>query len=125
MQSVPGIANVVSSVLLTDLAELGTLNRKQVAALAGLAPFNFDSGGMRGKRRIFAGRVGARCALFQATQVAVRHNPLLKGIYEGLLARGKEKMVALVACARRLLVMLNAMIRTMTPWNPNLGGAAV
>jgi len=92
---------------------------REIAALVGLAPFNRDSGTLRGQRCIWGGRVSVRCALYMATLVAVRHNPVLRSFYAGLLGRGKAKKVALVACMRKLLVMLNAMMKTQTHWNPD------
>ena len=102
---------------LVYLPELGQLNRKEIAALAGLAPFNRDSGRYRGKRTIWGGRASVRTLLYLATLVAVRHNPPLRAYYEHLLAKGKLKMVALVACMRKLLTCLNAMVRNHTPWD--------
>ena len=116
--TVKGIANNIAAVLLADLPELGQLGSKQITALVGLAPFNFDSGQMRGSRHIFGGRSSVRCALFQAAKVASTHNPYIKPLYQRLIAAGKPVKVALIACARHLLVMLNAMIRDNKPWNP-------
>jgi transposase len=116
--SVKGIANNIAAVLLADLPELGQLGPKQISALVGLAPFNFDSGHMCGSRHIFGGRCSVRCALYQAAKVASRHNPYIKPLYQRLIAAGKPTKVALIACARHLLVMLNAMIRDGKPWSP-------
>jgi transposase len=116
--TVKGIADNIAAVILADLPELGTLNPKQISALVGLAPFNFDSGQMKGSRHIFGGRSSVRCALYQAARVAAKHNPYIKSLYQRLIAKGKPTQVALIACARHLLVMLNAMIRDNLPWNP-------
>jgi len=123
LQSVPGIGPTISRVLLADLPELGQLSREKITALVGLAPFNVDSGKSRGKRQIWGGRASVRVATFQAALVAARHNPVIKAFYERLLARGKAKKVALVACARKLLHILNAMVRNKTPWGVIQGAA--
>lgn len=120
LQSVPGVGPQVSRVLLAELPELGTLPSRKLAALAGLAPFARDSGRARGKRRIFGGRGGVRSALYQAALVASRFNAPLARCYQSLLARGKAKKVALVAVARRLLTVLNAMLRDHRPWDEKL-----
>jgi transposase len=117
LQSVPGIGPQVSRVLLAELPELGTLSSRKLAALVGLAPYNRDSGRRRGRRRIFGGRSVVRAALYQAALVAMRFNAPLSRCYQGLLARGKAKKVALVALARRLLTILNAMLRHRCPWD--------
>jgi transposase len=117
LQSVPGIGPQVARVLLAELPELGALPARQLAALVGLAPFNHDSGRSRGRRRIFGGRAGVRAALYQAALVASRFNAPLARRYQALLARGKAKKVALVAVARRLLTILNAMLRNRLPWD--------
>ena len=117
-RSVPGIGPVSARTLLLDLPELGTLSRQRIAALVGVAPFNCDSGTMRGRRAIWGGRAPLRATLYMATLVAVRHNPVLKTCYERLLAAGKAKKVALVACMRKLLTILNAMVKHQTPWQP-------
>jgi transposase len=124
LQSVPGVGDTVSRTLLASLPELGTLNRKEIAALVGVAPFNCDSGRMRGKRRIWGGRAHVRRVLYMAALVATRHNPVLKAFYERLKAAGKPPKVALVACMRKLLTILNAILRTGKPWNPALAPAA-
>jgi len=121
LRSVPGIGPVVSLTLVAELPELGTLNRRQVAALAGIAPYNNDSGRRQGRRSIWGGRVEVRNALYMATLVASRRNPLIKAHYEALVARGKEKKVALVACMRQLLSRLNQMLKTETAWDGSLG----
>lgn len=119
LESVPGIGSVVAITLLAALPELGTLDRRKMAALAGVAPMNRDSGAFRGKRKVWGGRARVRRAIYMATLVATRHNPVLKAFYQRLLAVGKTKKVALVACMRKLLTILNAMIRQHRPWNPS------
>jgi transposase len=118
LRSVPGVGPVTASTLLAELPELGTRNRQQIAALVGVAPLNKDSGKMRGKRRVFGGRAPVRRALYMATLVATQANPVIRTFYEHLLAQGKEKKVALTACMRKLLVILNSMIRNQQPWRP-------
>lgn len=114
--SSPGVGRVTVSTLLADLPELGTLNRQQIAALVGVAPFNKDSGSKRGRRRIFGGRASVRRALYMAALVACRFNPTIRCFYERLISRGKERKVALTACMRKLLVILNAMVRKNETW---------
>jgi transposase len=114
--SVPGVGKVMAATLLSALPELGQLSHKQIAALVGVAPFNYDSGQMRGKRRVFGGRANVRQVLFMATMVAVRYNPVLKVFYERLLERGKLKKVALVACMHKLLTIMNAMVKQGKAW---------
>jgi transposase len=116
LRSVPSIGPVVSVTLLADLPELGTLSRKQITALAGLAPLNRDSGTLRGKRTIWGGRASVRAALYMAALVGSRCNPVLRALYERLLAAGKTKKVALVACMRKLLTILNALLKARTRW---------
>ena len=123
LRSVPGIGPVLALTLLIDLPELGTLNRKQLAALVGVAPLNCDSGTFRGKRRVWGGRAHVRAALYMATLVAVRWNPVLHTFYTRLLATGKPKKVALVACMHKLLTLLHALLAHRTPWNPALAPA--
>lgn len=123
LESVPGIGRVISLNLLATLPELGTLNRRQISALAGVAPFNRDSGRMRGKRSIYGGRAATRAALYMAALVGARHNPVLKRFYLRLRAAGKPGKVALVACMRKLLTILNVMIREGTPWKPQPNAA--
>lgn len=118
MMSVKGVGSVTATTLLADLPELGTLNRQQIAALVGLAPLNKDSGRKRGKRHIFGGRKAVRSKLYMAALSASKHNPTIRSFYERLLAKGKLEKVALTACMRKLLVILNAMIRDMEPWQP-------
>lgn len=117
LQSVPGVGKVTSVTLLAQLPELGALNRKQIAALAGVAPLNRDSGQYRGARTIWGGRTSVRATLYMATLAAVRWNPPLRAFYQRLCARGKAKKVALTACMRKLLTILNAMLKYHTPWN--------
>ncbi len=116
LQSTPGIGPTMAHTLLAELPELGTLNRKQVAALVGVAPLNRDSGTLRGKRTVWGGRAQVRAPLFMCTLVAVRHNPVLKVFYQRLRAAGKAPKVALTACMRKLLTILNAMLKHRTPW---------
>jgi transposase len=114
--TVPGVGAVTAAALLAELPELGAMNRGQAAKLVGLAPLNRDSGSLRGKRMIGGGRTQVRRSLYMATIVATRHNTLIRRHYQQLLARGKAKMTALVACMRKLLLILNAMIKTNSPW---------
>jgi transposase len=116
LQSVPGVGMVTSLTLLAELPELGTLNRKQIASLVGVAPLNRDSGKMHARRSTWGGRASVRAALYMATLVATKHNHEIHAFYERLCAAGKAKKVAIVACMRKLLVILNAMIRNQTPW---------
>lgn len=118
LQSVPGVGPVVSRTLLSRMPELGSLSSKQIAALAGLAPMNRDSGLSRGRRTIWGGRAEVRAVLYMAAVTAARCNPLLRAFYERLLAAGKKPMVALIAVMRKLLTTLNAMVRDGTRWNP-------
>jgi transposase len=114
--SVPGVGLVTATGLLAELPELGTLNRGQAAKLVGLAPINRDSGSLRGKRMIGGGRAPVRRCLYMATIVATKHNQLIRNYYRQLLERGKAKMTALVACMRKLLLLLNALIKNNSPW---------
>jgi len=116
LQSVPGVGPVMSRTLLADLPELGTLSRRQLAALVGMAPFNQDSGRRRGRRTCWGGRAPVRTALYMATLVATKYNPVMAACYHRLLAAGKRKKVALVACMRKLLTILNAMVKHQTKW---------
>lgn len=116
LQSVPGVGKVVSTTLLIELPELGTLNRREIAALVGVAPLNRDSGTMRGKRTVWGGRAKLRAVLYMAALVGVRCNPVIAAFYRRLLNAGKAKKVALVACMRKLLTILNAIIRSNTFW---------
>ena len=124
LRSVPGIGPVVSATLLAELPELGRLSPKQIAALVGVAPFNCDSGTLRGRRAIWGGRAPVRRALYMAALVGVRFNPVLRRHYERLVGRGKAKKVALVACMRKLLIWLNAIMREGQPWNATVHLAA-
>lgn len=116
LRSVPGVGPVLSRTLLAELPELGSIDRGEIAALVGVAPLNRDSGTMRGKRAIWGGRASTRAVLYMATVAATRCNPVLRIVYQRLLASGKAKKVALVACMRKLLVILNAMVRDGKPW---------
>ncbi len=116
LRSVPGIGPIVATTLLAELPELGTLDRKRIAALVGLAPLNRDSGTLRGKRLVWGGRGRVRSALYMAALVAVRHNPFLRAFYARLLRAGKPKNVALTACMHKLLLILNAVVRAGIPW---------
>lgn len=117
LRSVPGVGPVTAATLLADLPELGTLNRQKIAALVGVAPFNKDSGKKQGKRRIFGGRASVRRTLYMAALVSTRFNPVIKQFYDRLIDRGKEKKVALTACMRKLLVIVNAMVRKQESWH--------
>jgi transposase len=119
LQSVPGVGPVLSATLIAELSELGTLNRKKIAALVGVAPFNRDSGKHRGERSIWGGRCRVRQPLYMATLSAVRFNPTIMIFYERLLANGKEKKVALTACMHKLLTILNAMLKHNSYWSYN------
>jgi transposase len=116
LRSVPGVGRVLASTLLGELPELGKLNRKQMAKLVGVAPLNRDSGMMRGKRTVAGGRASVRKALYMATLSATRSNPLIRSFYQRLCQLGKPKKVALVACMRKLLTILNAMMRNQKQW---------
>jgi transposase len=117
LRSVPGVGPVLARTLLAELPELGTLPRRRLCALVGVAPFNRDSGTFRGKRQVWGGRAPVRAALYMGALVATRHNPLIREFYERLLAAGKPKKVALVACMRKLLSILNAVMRDRVPWH--------
>jgi transposase len=124
-RGIPGVGRTTVATLASDLPELGKLNRKQIAALVGVAPFNADSGtSVKGKRRCWGGRSSVRSVLYMATLAATRHNAVIKAHYAQLLARGKEKKVALVACMRKLLTHLNAMARDNARWNHALAASA-
>jgi transposase len=118
--SVPGVGFAVASVLLGCLRELGSLSRRKIASLVGVAPFSRDSGQRRGKRSVWGGRSYVRSTLYMATRVAVVHNPVIKAFYERLIQQGKPRKVAITACMRKLLTILNAIVRTGKPWNPKL-----
>lgn len=125
IESVPGVGFVTATTLLADLPELGQLNRQKIAALVGVAPFNHDSGKQRGKRRIFGGRTSVRSVLFMATLSAIRHNPVIKEFYQRLLDNGKLKKVALTACMRKLLVIINTMVKNGQDWNPPVSSPSI
>jgi transposase len=117
LRGVPGVGPVVArTLLLAELPELGSLPPKQLAALVGVAPLNRDSGAFRGRRAVWGGRATVRAALYMGALVATRHNPQIKEFYERLLGAGKPRKVALVACMRKLLIILNAMLKHRTPW---------
>ncbi len=117
LQSTPGVGPVLSVTLLADLPELGHLNRRQIAALVGVAPLNRDSGTFRGKRSVWGGRASIRTALYMATLSATRFNPVIKTFYQRLLGAGKTHKVAMTACMRKLLTILNVMVKNDTPWH--------
>lgn len=119
-RSMKGVGPITSSTLTASLPELGTLDRRAIAALVGVAPFNRDSGTFRGRRTIWGGRAQVRHILYMAAFTAIRSNPVIKDFYERLIARGKPHKVALVACMRKMITILNAMARSNTPWNPAL-----
>jgi len=116
IKSIPGAGKVLSATLLAEMPELGMLSRRQIASLAGVAPLNRDSGFMKGKRSIWGGRAAVRAALYMAALVATRYNPIIKAFYSRLLERGKAKKVALVACMRKMLAILNAVIKHRKAW---------
>ncbi len=116
LRTVPGIGPVVASTLVAALPELGTLNRKEIAALVGVAPLNRDSGTLRGRRTVWGGRSQVRAVLYMAALSSSRHNPAIKAFYDRLLAAGKPKKVALVASMRKLLTIINAMMSRRSPW---------
>lgn len=118
LQSVPGVGPQTSAVLLAELPELGKLDRQAISALAGLAPFNRDSGQFRGRRMIWGGRATVRCALYMATLSATRCNPTIRTFYSRLIGAGKPFKLALTACMRKLLVILNLMIKNNQSWKP-------
>jgi len=120
LQSVPGVGPVVARTLLASLPELGTLNRKQLAALVGVAPLNRDSGTLRGRRTIWGGRASVRTVLYMSALAASRCNPVIRAFYQRLIAAGKAKKVALTACMHKLLMILNAMVKHRTSWETNL-----
>ena len=120
LQSVPGVGPVLSHTLMAELMELGMLTRRQIAALVGVAPLNRDSGTVRGPRTCWGGRAPVRTALYMATLVATRCNPVIRHTYQTLCARGKKRKVALVACMRKLLTILNAMLKHRTAWQKSM-----
>lgn len=123
IQSFKGVGTVTSYTLLSEVPELGKLNRKEIAALIGLAPMNNDSGNSQGKRSIQGGRERPRNVLYMATIAALRSNPVIREFYNRLLEKGKPKKVAITACMRKMLVIINSMVRNMKPWNPNFAPA--
>ena len=118
LRSVPGVGPQLSVALLADLPELGALGRRQIAALAGVAPMNRDSGTMRGRRTVSGGRGRVRAVLYMGALVASQHNPVIRSFYQRLLAAGKTKKLALTACMRKLLTILNSMVKSGQHWNP-------
>jgi transposase len=120
LQSVPGVGKVLSRTLLSLVPELGTLGKKQLAALVGVAPLNWDSGKQRGRRSIWGGRAHVRAVLYMGALVAARFNPVIRAFYARLIAAGKLPKVALVACMRKLLSILNAIVRDRTPWTQEI-----
>lgn len=118
IRSLPGAGKVLSTTLLASLPELGALNRRQIAALVGVAPFNCDSGTMRGSRHIWGGRASVRAVLYMATIAAIRCNPDIRVFHTRLRGAGKKPKVAITACMRKLLTILNSMVRSNTPWQP-------
>ena len=120
LRSTPGVGPVLTTTLLADLPELGRLTGKQIAALVGVAPLNRDSGTFRGKRTVWGGRAQVRGALYMAALVASRFNPVIRAFYQRLCTAGKAKKVALTACMRKLLIILNAMLKHRTPWRAEL-----
>jgi transposase len=118
-RSVPGIGVVTSGLLIALLPELGTLNRQKIAALVGGAPFHRDSGQFQGERRIWGGRAPVRAALYMATLSAVRFNPAIRTFYQRLLEQDKRKKAALIASMRKLLLLLNAVVKQRQPWSPD------
>lgn len=123
LRSVPGVGPVLATTLLAELPELGQLNRKKIAALVGVAPYNSDSGKWSGRRVIWGGRASVRQVLYMSTLSATRYNPIIRSYYDHLIQVGKAVKVALVACMRKLLTILNAMIHSMTAWQPKLAAS--
>jgi transposase len=118
LRSLKGVGPITSGTLMVALPELGRLDRRAIAALVGIAPFNRDSGKMRGRRSIYGGRARIRTLLYMAATSAIRSNPLIRAFYQRLKSRGKPHKVAMVACMRKMLTILNAMVRESTPWTP-------
>jgi len=118
-ETMPGIGKTTASMLIAQLPELGQLDRRQIASLVGLAPVNRDSGQFRGKRMTGGGRTEVRTQLYMPTLVAIQHNPIIRNFYNRLVDSGKSKMVAIVACMRKIMTILNAMASKNQPWNPN------
>lgn len=123
LRSVPGVGPVTATTLLAELPELGHLDRKKIASLVGVASFNCDSGKKRGKRSIWGGRASVRNALYMASLSAKRHNKVIKEMYDRLILMGKPAKVALVACMRKLLTILNAMMHAGKSWQPDLASS--
>ena len=121
LRSCKGIGPTTSHTMLASLPELGTLSRHRIAALVGVAPFNSDTGKYRGQRHVQGGRIDVRCVLYMATLAAIRSNPVIRAFHQRLIAAGKAKKVAITACMRKLLTILNAMVRTNTRWTANFG----
>jgi transposase len=117
LSSVPGVGKIIARTLIAEMPELGSLDRKAIASLAGLAPFTRQSGKWKGKSFIGGGRKTVRSALYMGAMVAIRHNPVLRTTYQRLVAAGKPRIVALIAVARKLLVILNAILRDKAPWH--------
>ncbi len=117
LQSAPGVGPTLSTTLISQLPELGNLDRRQIAALVGVAPLNRDSGIFHGRRTVWGGRVHVRTVLYMATLVATRYNPVIRTFYQRLCHAGKRKKVALTACMRKLLTILNSMLKHRTPWS--------
>ncbi len=120
LRSAPGVGPVLATTLLANLPELGTLTRKQIAALVGVAPLNRDSGTLRGRRRVWGGRAHVRAVLYMSALTATRYNPVIRAFYARLCAAGKAKKVALTACMRKLLTILNSMVKHRTRWQENV-----
>ena len=118
LASVPGIGKTSARTLIAELPELGSLDRRKIAALVGVAPVNRDSGTFRGRRMVMGGRASVRTALYMPTLTAIRHNPALQAFYQRLIGRGRTAKVAITACMRKLLIILNAILRDQTPWQP-------
>ncbi len=118
LASVPAVGPVLARTLIAELPELGQLSHKKISALVGLAPFNHDSGRLRGKRRIWGGRSKLRASLYMSVVAGLRFNPVMRSFYQRLTAAGKPAKVALTACMHKLLVLLNAMVRENAPWRP-------
>lgn len=125
LQTVPGVGRVVSFTLLAELPELGRLSRREIAKLVGVAPVSRDSGTLRGRRFVHGGRASVRAVLYMGALVATQRNSVIRGFYHRLLAAGKPKQLALVACMRKLLTILNTMVRTQRPWCPEASLAAI
>jgi transposase len=120
LDTIPGVGFITAVSVVVDMPELGQLDRQKIAALAGLAPFNRDSGQKRGKRRIFGGRKGVRRVLYMACLSAMIHNPIIRAMYKRLTEKGKIFKVAITACMRKMLTIMNAMIRDQVNWNPSI-----